>query len=95
MLPFRAVVGQPDVATCHSISLPRDHRDVPYLCYGTYTMAWNAIGYELSDDYHERSRIQAVSGLFLAVMVLLTAGCTGWRCDRRSAEWFGACAGSA
>lgn len=44
-----------------------------YLCYGTYTMAWNAIGYELSDDYHERSRIQAVSGLFLAVMVLLNS----------------------
>jgi GPH family glycoside/pentoside/hexuronide:cation symporter len=42
-----------------------------YLCYGTYTMAWNAIGYELSDDYHERSRIQAVSGFFVAAMSLL------------------------
>jgi len=44
-----------------------------YLCYGTYTMAWNAIGYELSDDYHERSRIQAVSGFFLAGMLLLNS----------------------
>jgi MFS/sugar transport protein len=42
-----------------------------YLCYGTYTMAWNAIGYELSGDYHERSKIQAVAGLFAAVMILL------------------------
>lgn len=45
-----------------------------YLCYGAYTMAWNAIGYELSDDYHERSRVQAVQGFFLAAMGLLN----GW-----------------
>lgn len=44
-----------------------------YLCYGTYVMAWNAIGFELSDDYHERSRIQAVAGLFTAIMVLLNS----------------------
>ncbi len=42
-----------------------------YTCYGMYTMAWTAIGYELSDDYHERSKVQAVQGFFLAVMVLL------------------------
>jgi|GEM_PF-667423 len=45
-----------------------------YVCYGMYTMAWNAIGYELSDDYHERSRVQAIQGFFLAVMVLIN----GW-----------------
>lgn len=44
-----------------------------YICYGTYTMAWNAIGYELSDDYHERSKVQAVQGFFLASMVLVNS----------------------
>jgi VIT1/CCC1 family predicted Fe2+/Mn2+ transporter len=29
-------------------------------------MAWNAIGYELTDDYHERSRVQGIAGMFLA-----------------------------
>lgn len=42
-----------------------------YLCYGTYVMAWSAVGYELSDDYHERARIQAVAGFFTAAMGLL------------------------
>lgn len=41
-----------------------------YLCYGMYAMAWTAIGYELSDDYHERSRIAAIGGFFLAAMAL-------------------------
>ena len=44
-----------------------------YICYGAYTMAWNAIGYELSDDYHERSKVQAVQGFFLASMGLLNS----------------------
>src|SRR2546430_15220840 len=44
-----------------------------YLCYGVFTMSWNAIGYELSDDYHERSKVQAVQGFFLASMVLLNS----------------------
>lgn len=39
-----------------------------YLCYGVFTMSWNAIGFELSDDYHERSKVQAVQGFFLATM---------------------------
>ncbi len=46
-----------------------------YVCYGSYAMAWNAMGYELSDDYHERSRIQAVSGFFVAAMGLLFSWC--------------------
>lgn len=45
-----------------------------YLCYGTYAMAWTAVGYELSDDYHERSKIAAVGGFFLAIM----AFAMGW-----------------
>lgn len=41
-----------------------------YLCYGTYTMAWTAIGYELSDDYHERSKVAAIGGFVLAIVAL-------------------------
>jgi GPH family glycoside/pentoside/hexuronide:cation symporter len=41
-----------------------------YLCYGAYVMAWTAIGYELSDDYHERSKVSAIGGFILAAMLL-------------------------
>ena len=41
-----------------------------YICYGIYAMAWNAVGYELSDDYHERSKISAIGGFFLAAAAL-------------------------
>lgn len=39
-----------------------------YLCYGLYTMAWTAIGYELTDDYNERSKVAAVGAFFLAIV---------------------------
>jgi GPH family glycoside/pentoside/hexuronide:cation symporter len=39
-----------------------------YLCYGLYTMAWTAVGYELTDDYNERSKVAAVAGFFLAIV---------------------------
>jgi GPH family glycoside/pentoside/hexuronide:cation symporter len=39
-----------------------------YLCYGLYTMAWTAVGYELTDDYNERSKVAAVGALFLAIV---------------------------
>lgn len=41
-----------------------------YFCYGAFAMAWNAIGYELSDDYHERSGVAAIGGFILALVVL-------------------------
>jgi GPH family glycoside/pentoside/hexuronide:cation symporter len=41
-----------------------------YIAYGIYTMAWTAIGYELTDDYNERSKVAAIGGLFLAVVTL-------------------------
>lgn len=41
-----------------------------YLSYGAYTMAWTAAGYELSDDYDERSKVAAIGGLFLAAVTL-------------------------
>ena len=48
-----------------------------YVCYGLYTMAWMALGYELTDDYHERSRVAAISGMF-ATVVFFAAGWMYW-----------------
>ncbi|MDR3708208.1 MAG: MFS transporter [Capsulimonadaceae bacterium] len=41
-----------------------------YVCYGLYTMAWTAVGYELTDDYNERSKVAAVAAFFLAIVAL-------------------------
>ncbi len=41
-----------------------------YICYGAYTMAWNAIGFELSDDYNERAKVQAIGWFFTGLMGL-------------------------
>ena len=46
-----------------------------YICYGLYTMAWTAVGYELTDDYNERSRVMAYGSLGLAVVSLGAAWC--------------------
>lgn len=45
-----------------------------YICYGVYTMAWTAIGFELTDDYHERSKVAAIGGFFCAIVAL----CSSW-----------------
>lgn len=45
-----------------------------YICYGIYTMAWTAVGYELTDDYNERAKVQAIGSFFLAIVGLTT----GW-----------------
>lgn len=45
-----------------------------YCCWGVYSMAWTAIGYELTDDYHERSRVQGIAGIFLTIVLLVN----GW-----------------
>lgn len=36
--------------------------------WGTYNMAYNALGYELSDDYSERSKVFAVGGLYVSIV---------------------------
>lgn len=36
--------------------------------WGTYTMAHQALGYELSDDYNDRSRVFAILGVYAAIM---------------------------
>lgn len=48
-----------------------------YIAYGVYTMAWSAVGFELTDDYSERSRVQAIGSFFLA-LVSLSAGWMYW-----------------
>lgn len=45
-----------------------------YLCYGTYSMTHTALGYELSDDYHLRTKVVAVRSFYFSVAAL--AG--GW-----------------
>jgi GPH family glycoside/pentoside/hexuronide:cation symporter len=46
-----------------------------YICYGLYTMAWTAVGYELTDDYHERSRVMMYGSLALAFVSLGASWC--------------------
>ncbi|MEY4488167.1 MAG: hypothetical protein RIQ79_675 [Verrucomicrobiota bacterium] len=41
-----------------------------YCSWGLYSMSWNAIGYELTDDYHERSKVSAVGSFFLGIVLL-------------------------
>ena len=41
-----------------------------YCAWGLYSMAWNSIGYELTDDYHERSKVSAIGSFFLAIVLL-------------------------
>ncbi|MEO5913770.1 MAG: MFS transporter [Luteolibacter sp.] len=44
-----------------------------YVSWGVYAMAWTALGYELTDDYNERSRISAFAGYFTSAVLLLNA----------------------
>ncbi len=48
-----------------------------YCSWGLYSMAWNSLGYELTDDYNQRSRVAAIGGLF-ATGVLALNGWTYW-----------------
>ena len=42
-----------------------------FYCYwGLFSMAWSAIGYELTDDYHERSKVSAIGSFFLGIILL-------------------------
>lgn len=44
-----------------------------YTSWGLYSMAWTALGYELTDDYNERSRVAALAGVVTAVVLLANA----------------------
>jgi GPH family glycoside/pentoside/hexuronide:cation symporter len=37
-----------------------------FLCWGTYTMNHTALGYELSDDYHQRTKVIATRNFYFA-----------------------------
>ncbi len=41
-----------------------------YCSWGLYAMSWNAIGYELTDDYHIRSKVSAIGSFFLGIVLL-------------------------
>jgi GPH family glycoside/pentoside/hexuronide:cation symporter len=46
-----------------------------YISYGLYTMAWTAVGYELTDDYHERSRVMMWGSVALAFVSFGASWC--------------------
>jgi len=56
-----------------------------YCAFGTYAMAHTALGYELTDDYHERTRVVAVRGLFTAGVAVVN----GWVYWLALRPWFG------
>jgi glycoside/pentoside/hexuronide:cation symporter, GPH family len=46
-----------------------------YYCnWGTYAMTHGALGYELTDDYHQRARVAAVNAFFFQIVILAV----GW-----------------
>ncbi|HEY8960871.1 MAG TPA: MFS transporter [Luteolibacter sp.] len=45
-----------------------------YTSWGLYSMAYTAFGYELTDDYNERSRIASVGGMVTSAVLLLNGG---------------------
>lgn len=45
-----------------------------YFSYGLYSMTHQALGYELSDDYHQRTKVMAVRGMYFSI----TAMAGGW-----------------
>jgi len=42
-----------------------------YVTWGTYSMSHTALGYELTDDYHERSRLLAIRTFFAQIATLV------------------------
>ncbi len=67
-----------------------------YMTWGTYSMTHYALGYELTDDYHERARVMAIRTLFLQ-MVVAVVGWTYWLAQRpvfggeiQGIRWIGA-----
>jgi len=48
-----------------------------YTTWGTYSLTHYALGYELTDDYHERARVMAIRNVYLQVIVC-AVGWTYW-----------------
>ena len=45
-----------------------------YTSWGLYSMAYTALGYELTDDYNERSKIAGIAGIVTSIILLLNGG---------------------
>jgi GPH family glycoside/pentoside/hexuronide:cation symporter len=45
-----------------------------YFSYGLFTMTHQALGYELSDDYHKRSKVMAVRGFYFSIAAMAGGG---------------------
>jgi len=45
-----------------------------YFSYGMYSMTYLALGYELTDDHHQRAKVQAVRGMYFSIAAM----CGGW-----------------
>ncbi len=50
---------------------------VYYTTWGIFSMTHYALGYELTDDYHERARVMAIRTVYLQIVVL-AVGWTYW-----------------
>jgi GPH family glycoside/pentoside/hexuronide:cation symporter len=48
-----------------------------FLCWGAYSMNHLALGYELTDDYHQRTKVIAVRGFYFSAAAL-TGSCFYW-----------------
>lgn len=44
-----------------------------YCIWGTFSMSHTALGYELTDDYHERSRLIAIRAIFVQIVTLIVS----------------------
>jgi GPH family glycoside/pentoside/hexuronide:cation symporter len=44
-----------------------------YCVWGTFSMSHTALGYELTDDYHERSRLIAIRAFFVQIVTLIVS----------------------
>lgn len=45
-----------------------------YFSYGMYAMSYLALGYELTDDHHQRAKVQAVRAMYFGIAAM----CGGW-----------------
>lgn len=49
-----------------------------YFSYGMYTMAFQALGYELTDDHHQRAKVQAVRGMYFSIAAMAGGWIYNW-----------------
>jgi len=57
-----------------------------FFFWGTYSMSHTALGYELSDDYHVRTKVIAVRHMCFSVVASLLGGWVYWLALRPSSD---------